>query len=291
MKCEICNKADARRAIERELDDGSSQELYVCEKCAALEEAAAQKKRSSRTWKSQRGILTISGDMENPPPFIGALIDAVTGMVGEIHKMESHLPDKPQPKQQMKELSTKGVNSKLLAGDALHLEGLFLIGELDASLRALHALEMDAVSPDALVIKNPGHVYKILYPSTMTQVKARSIMRALLKQELNARSRLTTDMALVFDDSVSRALAILKNCRLLAAVEFYDMLSTLRLAAVNDMLEGIKLEFIDEIMSSLEFERPGDDDDVVLRDEIDAKRADVARQTFSNVYFKVEGDC
>ncbi len=290
MKCEICKKADAKKAIERELEDGSTQELYVCEKCAAQEDVEAQKKHAARTWKSQRGMLTISGDLENPPPFIGAIIDAVTGMVGEINKMESR-PSKPsKPKLPMKELSTKGVNSKLLVGDGLHLEGLFLIGELEASLRALHALDMDAVAPDALVIKNPGHVYKILYPSTMTQVKARSIMRALLKQELNARSRLTADMALVFNDSVSRALAILKNCRLLSAVEFYDMLSTLRLAAANDMLEGMQLELIDEMMSSLEFERPDDDADAVLRDEIDAKRADVAREAFGNVYFKVEGN-
>ena len=83
MKCEICHEADARKAIRREKGDGSEEELYVCESCASKEKTRRQKMRQ-RTIKTQNGSITVCGDIENPPPILGAIISAVSGIVGSI---------------------------------------------------------------------------------------------------------------------------------------------------------------------------------------------------------------
>ena len=83
MKCEVCHNADAETAIVKN-DNGAESELYVCRACAKAERAKRQKK-SQRTRKTS-GLppgmsITVSGSGGEPPPFIGAILDAVHGMV------------------------------------------------------------------------------------------------------------------------------------------------------------------------------------------------------------------
>ena len=214
MKCEICHQADAAAAITRDVN-GEEEELYVCHACAAAERKARQKK-SQRTRKVS-GLppgmsISVSGNMEEPPPILGAILDAVHGMVSDLAKAEQESEAAKEPDYHT--FPSGRVEAPYHIGDRLHLEGLHLIGELDAVKRAMHALGMDLVGIDADGVRTTGHVFQLKYAGSSEQAKR--VVADLIAQERNARVRLFEEMPRVFGDSLCRALAILKNCRLLA---------------------------------------------------------------------------
>jgi hypothetical protein len=91
MKCELCHNAEAETAIVR-TENGEESELYVCRSCAKAEKATRQKK-SQRTRKVT-GLppgmsISISGNTDEVPPFIGSIINAVNGMVSDLEKAEA----------------------------------------------------------------------------------------------------------------------------------------------------------------------------------------------------------
>ena len=108
-------------------------------------------------------------------------------------------------------------------------------------------------------------------------------MEALLAQERNARIRLVEEMPRVFGDAVCRALAVLKNCRLLSPGELFDLLSPLRLAAIEKMLDGITLADIEKMLSGIDLSSGEDRESAQERDRIDAERADEMNGRFEDV--------
>ena len=163
MKCEICHQADAATAITR-MVDGEEEELYVCHACASSERKARQKK-SQRTRKGA-GLppgmsITISGEGGEPPPIIGAILDAVHGMVSDLEQAQKESKNAKEP--DYHDFPSDRVESPFRIGMRLHLEGLNLIGELDAVKRAIHALKMELVGVDADGIVTTGHVFQLKY--------------------------------------------------------------------------------------------------------------------------------
>ena len=163
----------------------------------------------------------------------------------------------------------------------LHLEGLHLIGELEPVQRAMHALRMKLVGVDADGVRSAGHVYRIFYHDR--QEVAKRVAQDLLREERNARVRLFEEMPRVFGDSLCRALAILKNCRLLSPGELFDLLSPLRLAAIEKMLDGIDLAGIETLISSVDLTSKEDNETQESRDRMDAERADEMNRRFEDV--------
>ena len=117
-------------------------------------------------------------------------------------------------------------------------------------------------------------------------------------QETAARKVLVDDHPLLFLDSVERALAILRNARLMSPGEYIDLLSPVRLASIMGFLDGISREEIDKIMrrnlekpqqtppATQEEERQRDNRDADFADRVSAFFAkvrlnDFARETFS----------
>lgn len=74
MKCELCHKADAETAIQREVD-GEVQELYVCQDCARQEAAPTAPP------VSEEGQPTPEDEMESMP-LMGMILDAAFEIVG-----------------------------------------------------------------------------------------------------------------------------------------------------------------------------------------------------------------
>ena len=282
MKCELCHNADAETAIQREVDGAEPEELYVCKKCAAGERLKRQKK-SQRTRKIA-GLppgmsITVSGGGGEPPPFIGAIIDAVNGMVSDLEKAQKERSARKEEK--MHSLSLSRIPEVYRYRGLLHLEALHLIGELEAVSRALRALKMEFAGVDSDGVRNSGHAFKINYACSAE--RARRVADDLLRQEQNARIRLFGEMPRVFGDSLCRALAILKNCRLLSPGELYDLLSPLRLAAIEGMLDGITLAEIESIAAGLDLSNYEDHLNQEERDRVDAERADEMNRRFEDV--------
>ena len=280
MKCEICHNADAQAAIEK---DG--EELYVCKACAEKERVSRQK-RSQRTRKITRDgmemtVTEISSgpDGEEPPQIVKAIMSAFDGMLSGIEKAAEEAKKSEKP--ELHDFPVERAGAVYRVGAALHLEGLFLIGELDAVRRAAHALNMELVGITADGVKDTGHVYRLGYSGSQEQAKR--FVEDVLAQERNARVRLREEMPRVFGDSLCRALAILKNCRLLSPGELFDLLSPIRLAAIEKMLDGITLRGVESLMAKIDLSSKEDELDMNERDRVDSERADEMNARFEDV--------
>ena len=295
MKCELCQKADAATAIVRGEGD-AAEELYVCAACAKGERLKRQKK-SQRTRKVtglppgvSMSITEIhraddatdeTGDEtgEESPPFIGAIMNAFQDMVSDLEK--AHEQAKGEKGPEYHDFPASRVDAAYRIGVRLHLEGLHLIGELDAVKRSVHALQMDLVGVSADGISDTGHVYQLRYAGSSEQVKR--VAEDILREERNARVRLFEELPRVFGDSLCRALAILKNCRLLSPGELFDLLSPLRLAAKEKMLDGITADEIERLLAETDLTSSEDKLEQAERDRVDAARADEMNGRFEDV--------
>ncbi len=291
MKCEICHQADAETAILRG-EGETAEELYVCTACAKAERQRRQKK-SQRTRKVTGlppGVsmsITRIGPIEDgdePPPFIKAIMDAMSGMVDGPEKASDGAGgkgEKSAPAAKRQTFPLARVESPFRLRDQLHLEGLHLIGELEAVKRALHALDMELVGVDADGVRESGHVYGIRYAGS--SARARRVVEDILREERNARVRLFEELTRVFGDSLCRALAILKNSRLLSPGELFDLLSPLRLAAMEKMLDGITQREIEKLLLACDLSGAEDKLEQEDRDRADAERADEMNRRFEDV--------
>ena len=298
MKCELCHKADAETAIVRGEGD-EADELYVCNACAKAERQRRQKK-SQRTRKvtglppgmsrsiteSRRTADETDADVEesedegeNPPPILGAIMDAFQDMVSDIEKATKQSKDEKGP--EYHDFPSSRVDAAYRIGGRLHLEALHLIGELDAVKRAIHALRMELVGVSADGVFETGHVYTLRYAGSPEQVKR--VVEDLLREERNARVRLFEELPRVFGDSLCRALAIMKNCRLLSPGEYFDLLSPLRLAAKEEMLDGITYDEIEKMLLEVDLTSSEDKLEQAERDKVDAERADEMNRRFEDV--------
>ena len=284
MKCELCHQKDAETAIQVE-KDGVADELYVCRECANKERVRRQKK-SQRTRKMtglppgvSMSVTQIGGEGENPPPIIEAIMNAFQDMVSDIEKAQQTAKAEKGPKYH--DFPVPRVDAAYRIGNRLHLEGLHLIGELDAVKRALRALKMELVGVSADGINETGHVYTLRYSGSSEQAKR--VVEDLLREERNARVRLFEELPRVFGDSLCRALAIMKNCRLLSPGEYFDLLSPLRLAAKEEMLDGIDSAEIERRLAEADLTSSEDKLEQAERDRIDAERADEMNARFEDV--------
>ena len=281
MKCEICHKREAETALRRSEDD----ELYVCGECARQERARRQKK-SQRTRKVtglppgvSMSVTQIGGNGEEPPPIVEAIMNAFQGMVSDLEKSGAESGAKREP--QYRALAPERADHALHLRGLMHLEGLHLIGEMEAVHRALRALEMRLVGVDADGVRESAHAYRLEYSGAVGP--ARRTVADLLEQERNARIRLLNEMPRVFGDAICRALAILKNCRLLSSGELFDLLSPLRLAAMEDLLDGISQAELEKLADGLDLSSSEDKCGIEERDRLDAERADAMNRRFEDV--------
>ena len=295
MKCELCQKAEATEAILR--DGNEDDELYVCAACAKAEKAKHQR-QSQRTRKvtglppgvsmsiteisrSPDGETSAEDVTDDPPPIIGAIMDAFKDMVGGIEKTVEEHQRRAKKKDETFELPASRASAAFRIKNGFHLEGLHLLGELDATKRAMHALGLDLVGTCADGVNETGHVYRLTYRGSSE--RAKRVAEDLLREEKNARIRLKEELPRVFGDSLCRALAILKNCRLLSAGELFDLLSPMRLAAKEKMLDGITLAEIERMMNDQDLSNSEDRLSQDERDRVDAERADEMNKRFEEV--------
>jgi len=281
MKCEICHDADAVTAITR-VTNGEEEELYVCHACADSERKQRQKK-SQRTRKTPgtpiAGLsISVKGSGDAPPPFVEAIIKAMDGLVGRI---EQHTAEQPPADPEYTHYVLPQFEARFMIKGRLHLEGLYLIGEIPAVKRAFHAVQMDLCGVDIDGLVDVGHVYEVRYVGSKSH--ATMIVKQLIEQERAARKRLLKDMKRVFADSLCRALAILKNCRLVSGPEVFDLLSPLRLATFERLLEGLDVVAMNMLIDA--FSEMVSDDSLPSadRDKYDGHRADLVNKRFENV--------
>ena len=292
MKCELCHKADAQTAITRG-EGETEEELYVCNACAKAERQRRQKK-SLRTRKMSglppgvsMSITQISGgDGEEeiePPPFLGAIVNAFHDMVSDLEKAKKAAESESKGKKAAKpaELPLSRFDAAYRVRGRLHLEGLHLIGELEPVKRAVRALGGELVGIDADGVRDVGHVYALRY--TGPRDMAVRVAEDIVESERSARVRLFEELPRVYGDALRRSLAIMKNCRLLSPGELFDLLSPMRIAAREGLLDGMTSAEVEGLMRETDLSGAEDRMDQSERDHADAERADDINRRFEDV--------
>lgn len=174
-----------------------------------------------------------------------------------------------------------------------HLEGLSIIGDLDATLNGINALRFRSSSILEDGVQQAARVFRIGNNATLGITDRELIKRAtrifddLATQELSARISLVEDMPRILLDAIQRSLALLRAARLLSPGEVLDLLSPLRLASSMGFIAGMTLQQIDDMMGQ-EFNAPpiGDSQtqaDERRRNERDGRLADHCNKLFAKV--------
>lgn len=174
-----------------------------------------------------------------------------------------------------------------------HLEALNLIGDLPAVIKAFEAVRFNASSIIEDGIRQAAHIFRVRNTATLGLTENELIARAqrlfndLAQQEYNARRALVEDMPRVLEDSVARALAILRTARLLSPGELLDLLSPVRLAVSMGFITGITgaetIRIMREQLNAPELPPSQSAEDDRRRDARDAKLADHANRRFASV--------
>lgn len=176
-----------------------------------------------------------------------------------------------------------------------HLEALHLIGDLPPVLAAFEAVRFRSSNIVEDGIRQAAHLFRVCNGATLGIAERELVKRArrlfddLVLQELNARKALVEDTPRILEDSVSRALAVLRCARLLAPGELLDLLSPIRLAVTMGLLSGITraetVKLMREQIDAPELPPPRTAEDDRRRDARDAGLADWANRRFADVTF------
>lgn len=183
----------------------------------------------------------------------------------------------------------------LCAEGEFHLEALNLIGDLPPVLNAFEAVRFNSSSIIEDGIRQAAHIFRVRNTATLglsehdLLTRAQRLFNDLAIQECNARRALVEDMPRIFEDSVARALAVLRSARLLSPGELLDLLSPVRLAASMGFLTGITraetVKMMREQLAAPELPPAQSAEDDRRRDARDAKLADQANIRFAAVTF------
>ncbi len=314
MKCELCHKNKAETALTV-TKDGKEEELYVCKKCAAKEKSNhVEKVEIENNSESSRSIRLTMSNL-SPEGGQDPVMDEVsTRLMAAVDALFAHISDsikKGVPLEQAlakvpRELSPRGAfNStahqegkhfhlgekypgELIVKDSLQLEGLFQTLELEDFIAECHERGVNLVPYEIDNFDAAGHVYEVRYEDRAQDVDY--IVTEICDREARARARLLKESPRIFMDTVCRALAILKNCRLLARGELFDLLSPLRVAAIKGLIDNISPRKITELMERIDLL---DDDTLrLLPEELnreDGERADDINEYFASVKLSIVG--
>lgn len=181
-----------------------------------------------------------------------------------------------------------------------HLEGLHLIGDLPAVLAGVSAVRFMANGIAIDGISQAAHDFAVSNGATLGIVEEDLLERAgrlfdsLVEQELLARKALVYDTPRILLDAISRSLALLRNARLLAPGEVYDMLSPILLAASMGFIDGISRQEILDLMTlqldTPELPPPETVEDDRIRDARDSDSADWFNERFASVSLSALGE-
>ena len=180
-----------------------------------------------------------------------------------------------------------------------HLEALNLIGDLEPVLNALAGLRLSAWGFSNDGLRNAAHLFRVtnLYHLGIDERDLTSrvgrVFTDLVQQETNARIRLVEELPRLFEDSIARALAVLRSCRLLSEWELLDIVSPLRLAANLGFLDGLSRNEAKALMdkrlslipsagsTSYEEQQERDRQDAILADKVNKRFKGVRLNAFA----------
>lgn len=136
----------------------------------------------------------------------------------------------------------------------MHLSGLRICDEVDAVLNGLEKMGLAVRGLWGEGTQAHGNMFQISNQETLGQSEAQIIERLIrfveevTLHEQNARARLMEGRRPYLLDHVGRAVGILKSARVLPSHEAVDLLSAVRLGVELELLGGLRVARINQIM-------------------------------------------
>ena len=289
MKCEWCHKRDAETQVEGE---GEDEVKYVCNRCAKRLRREAERSEEEPFHEEEDAPELDPEDMNDPMQ--GAL-DALDGMIDSIRKT---LGDEPEEYEEIDDEEGQGrmVYRRLRFGRGknryrycglLHLEGLFLVGELDHAKRIASEYGVRLTSVKHTGMLDAGHAFAVSHRCSTSE--ARDMVNTLIERERMARKMLREELTRLYMDTTMRSLAILRAAKLMAPDELFDLISPLKLAAYDGILAGIDTDELEELAEGCDmrsYKKMKDEE----RNSTDAVRADEMNERFRRVTLNWDGE-
>jgi protein arginine kinase len=136
----------------------------------------------------------------------------------------------------------------------VHLPGLKLLGEIDQVITGLNRMGMAVRGTFGEGSDDFGNMYQVSNQPTLgvseddVVKRVNDVAKILVELETNARARLMKNREIYVRDYVNRAYGISKYAEVISSGEALDLLSALRFGIEFDMLSGVSLSRITELM-------------------------------------------
>lgn len=150
------------------------------------------------------------------------------------------------------------VGNGLRVSVMLHLPGLKLMDEIDRVITGLNRMGMAVRGTFGEGSDDFGNMYQISNQTTLgvsesdIVKRVHDVAQTLVKTEHNARARLMEKREVYVCDYVKRAYGISKHAEIVSSGEGLDLLSALRLGMEFDMLGGVSVSRINELMLAIQ---------------------------------------
>lgn len=137
---------------------------------------------------------------------------------------------------------------------SVHLPALSLTKQIEAVIKNLPTSEIAVRGFYGEGSESIGSILQISNQLTLGRTESNvvermlDVARKLVKLEREARSRLLTENPVRLEDSVFRAVGILKNARIISSLESMDLLSTLRLGCEMGLVKEMSSIAINQLM-------------------------------------------
>jgi len=146
------------------------------------------------------------------------------------------------------------VGTGLRASVLIHLPGLVLTQQKDAVLRGVTQVGLVARGFYGEGSQIVGNLFQISNQVTLGRDERETIghlekvTRELIRYEKHAREQLIQEARFQIEDKIWRALAILKNARLLTSQEFMNLASAVRLGISMSVIQKPNIRLLNELM-------------------------------------------
>lgn len=182
------------------------------------------------------------------------------------------------------------IGTGMRASVMVHLPGLRLTGDIDPVIQGLERLCLTVRGIGGEGSAAAGHRFQISNQGTLGQdeqtviATLERVAEEIAHQEALARLRALRDLPLLFEDCLSRALALLRHAKLLQTEEALDYLSAVRMGVEMGMIRGITPDKLAQLELAVQ---PGHLQEF-LQTDLDAESRDVRRAETLNEHVQ---DC
>jgi len=139
-----------------------------------------------------------------------------------------------------------------------HLIGLRMTGDLDATIRGLERMRMLVRGIYGEGSESSGNIFQVSNMDTLGMdetaiiTRTKRICKELVRLEHNARARIISESPLAVEDTLTRALCLLKNALLMPSGEAMELLSAIRFGTSVGLITTVTVAQVDKLMKTVQ---------------------------------------